>query len=231
VEITGDYTAPFLPQSIQFHGGGAFNGDMQQAKLSLSIDASSSTPAFEITEVVDRTDFYLSSPAFAGGLPYGKTWMKLDLSSILDADSTAAGQSDPRQELEMLEQVSDEFIIAGKELVRGHQTTHYSASISSEKVIEQMRANGDDDNADLLQKLNEQTGTTSSPVEVWIDDRNLVRRFKMSIPLPSERGTITGDMTMEFFDFGAKPRIVLPPESQVYDATGDAAKALDDLTS
>jgi hypothetical protein len=207
------------------HGGGAFNGDTKQGRLSLSIDASGSTPAIEINELIDGSDFYLSSPSFAGQLPDGKSWMKISVSS-LDADTAASSQSDPSQQLGLLEQVSDEFTTIGTESVRGHETTHYSASVSYQKEADQLRSMGNDKGADLIGQLAEKSGSSGFPVEVWIDDKNLVRRASLSIPVPvGDDQTFTMNMSMEFFDFGAKPRIFLPPESQVFDAS-DTIKEL-----
>jgi hypothetical protein len=232
VSITGSYLYPGISQSVPFQGGGAFNGDTQQGRVTLHIDATGPVPSIDMYEVDDATDIYLSSPIFAGQLPDGKSWMKLSASTSDSASTAPSGQADPGEQLKLMEQVSDAFTIVGEETVRGHETTHYSASISYQKAADQLRSEGDDDGADVIEALAEKTGSSGFPVEVWIDSKKLVRRATLSIPIPiGDDQTFTMNMTQEFFDFGAKPRIVLPPESQVYDATDDAAKALDDLTS
>jgi hypothetical protein len=118
----------------------------------------------------------------------------------------------------------------GTEPVRGHSTTHYTAAISYAKQADLMRAQGDDSGADDLEKSADQSGSSNFPVDVWIDDHALVRRMTISIPLPIDGDSpVTMSMTMEFFNFGAKPKITLPPEYQVLDAA-DAPEELQSLT-
>ena len=61
----------------------------------------------------------------------------------------------------------------------------------------------------------------SIPVEVWIDGNGLARLIRMVQPLPTVSGgpTVTMDMRMEFFDFGARPKVTMPPRSRVLDYT------------
>ena len=232
VSITGSYSYPGFSQPIPFHGDGAFNGDTQQGRVTLHVDATGPVPSIDVYEVDDGADIYLSSPAFAGQLPDGKSWMKVSTMTNDSASTATSGQTDPSEQLKLIEQVSDAFTTVGEETVRGHATTHYSASISYQKAADQLRSEGNDDGADIIEALEEKTGSTGFPVEVWIDSKKLIRRAALSVPIPiGDDQTFTMNMTQEFFDFGAKPRVVLPPESQVYDATDAAAKALDDLTS
>ena len=231
VAISGSYTYPSYSLQVQFHGDGAFNGETNQGRVTLHTDAAGPLPSFDLFEIDSGSDIYLSSPLFAEDLPAGKSWMKLSNLASGNVGTAASGQADPAEQLKMLEQVSDSFTVLGKETVRGHTTTHYAASISYQKAADQVRALGDDEGADVIAALAEKSGTTGFPAEVWIDSKGIVRRSALSIPIPFHGDqTFTMNMTEEYFDFGAKPHITVPPESQVFDATQIAEAGLKELT-
>jgi hypothetical protein len=79
---------------------------------------------------------------------------------------------------------------------------------------------GKDEVADQYEKYAE-IATSSPTVEAWVDGNGILRRSRMVMAIPTQPGqpTLTMDMRMEFFDFGARPQISLPDPTRVYDAT------------
>ena len=65
-------------------------------------------------------------------------------------------------------------------------------------------------------------------VDVWIDRKDLVRRMEMTIPFAIP-GQPASQLTMSFeiYDFGAAPRIEVPPADDVFDATELTEQALE----
>ncbi len=235
VAMTVSVSAPqVVGASFQMQGTGEFNGDNQSGRLSLSGSAPSGPSGLQVNEIITDGDLYLGSPSFAGQLPEGKSWIEIrDFLSLVGGDQSSASfqQSDPSNQLKMLAAVSDNFTLVDHEKVRGTQTAHYRASLDSAKEAALYRAQGNDTAADLVEKLAQQTGVSGSPVEVWVDSRGLVRRVRMSIPLPTATGTqATMEMSMDFFDFGAAAQVFAPPSSEVFDATDLAKKGLDQLS-
>ena len=219
MRMTGSFTAPGSPVTLQLHGSGAYNGTTQRGRFDMTIDNLLPTGSFTMKEVVDEDGFYIGSPQFAGRLPAGKTWVRLDASSD-DATGSAISQGDPRQQLEALESVSNAIATVGTESIDGHRTTHYSAQIGVDKEVDQMRAAGDDKAADDLEQIAEQTGIANIPVEAWIDDRGLLRRMAMTVPVPNDLGRqINLNLDMYFFDFGGHPSIETPPPARVYETS------------
>jgi hypothetical protein len=106
------------------------------------------------------------------------------------------------------------------QIVRGHRTTRYKSTIDLSHVADLMADGGDATLAREYEVLAEQV-PDSIPVEVWIDDHGLARLVRMVQQLPTVPGgpTVTTDMRMEFFDFGHRSRIPLPPTSEVLDYT------------
>jgi hypothetical protein len=169
---------------------------------------------------------YMSSPAFAAGLPDGASWMKLDMSEFLGEQEGPAGVSsmDARAVLGQLQMVSDDARTVGIERVRGVITTHYAATIDPGLQAEQLREAGQELGAELIER---QGGAAS--VGVWVDRDGLVRRTTMTIPF----GLVGGpgaqvSMTMDFFGFGAVPDIEVPPEDATFDATELGRQVLED---
>lgn len=49
----------------------------------------------------------------------------------------------------------------------------------------------------------------------------------MTLPTEPGKPSMTTEMTMDFFDFGARPQIVLPDSDRVFDATPIFEQELD----
>ena len=64
-------------------------------------------------------------------------------------------------------------------------------------------------------------------VEAWIDGRHILRRSRVVMDIPTGSLALTMDMRMDFFDFGARPRIELPDPASVHDATPTLERELD----
>jgi hypothetical protein len=153
----------------------------------------------------------------------GKSWLKTDLDKAAQSaglgSSGAGSTSDPTQILQLLSSVSDQVTKVGDEKVRGTDTTHYHA------VMDLTKASTSQGNtpqqADRLKQL---LGTSTMPVDVWVDGDGLARRLQFQMPLPkaqaSQAGLANGSIasTEEFYDFGTPVSVDAPPADQTVDA-------------
>ncbi len=186
--------------------------------------------AVEGEVLFDELTIYMRFPVLVGQLPGGKEWLKLDLSEALRGQGvdllSQVGQSNPTDSLRQLEAVSEDLEEVGEEDVGGVSTTQYEATVDLRRypdlVPEEQRTATEESVAALI----ELTGTEQIPVEVWIDDEGLVRRFSQSYSYEApDTGEVSQSQTIEFYDFGVEVDVELPPASDVFDATDVAAQA------
>ena len=165
---SGTGTGTFAGGTVEMQFDGAYNGEADRSQIEMQFQASGAAPlSGTITGVADGTDMYMTSPLFAGQIPDGATWMKLDLSEF-GGDQGAASGVDAREMLEQLRAVAPGARAVGSDKVRGVKTTHWSATIDPALQAEQLREQGDETAADLV----EQSGgawwsTSGSTARTW----------------------------------------------------------------
>ena len=221
IEMTATISYPQSGVEMTMNGGGVANGETQRARIDLRGDVSGGPPAlsdFSFSGISDGLTMYMSSPLYAGALPAGKSWIRLEPTEEMEDSSLS--QVDPGQQLDSLRAVSDQVAIVGPERVRGVVTTHYQATLDYDRYADILRDEGADHAADQMEQAAEMIGDI--PVDAWIDETQRLRRMDLNFSDPS--GSMT--MSMEMFDFGIEPDIKLPPESQVYDGSQIAESIL-----
>lgn len=225
--MTARYTSTELPQPMLAHGSGAYNSETGLSEAVLRLD-SPEVGRLEMEMVGDERSFYIRGNEAMGPLPEGKEWMKVDPLLGAGEEELMIGGGDADGSLRMLGAVSGGVSKLGREQVRGTATQRYRATIDLAEVSQLLRDEGQDELADLYEKYSE-LGPADQTVEVWIDGREIVRRMRMMMQLPSEPGqpVVTMDMRIELFDLGAEPAITLPDESQVFDMTPLLEEQLD----
>ncbi len=161
---------------------------------------------------------FMSSAAFAGKLPAGTSWIALDLAAAekklgLDPSALSSGQSNPAQFLEYLRASGGSVLVTGTERVRGVETTRYSGTIDLHKIP------GADSPAarQAIDGILAATGTSTIPVQAWVDSKKLVRRFALAMPLTLGGQRIETKVSEEFFDFGPQPAVQAPAASETYE--------------
>jgi hypothetical protein len=78
-----------------------------------------------------------------------------------------------------------------------------------------------------VERLIDQTGSSTYPMELWIDDKDLVRRVLIAydFQVPGQGQDADFSMRMEFFDYGTAIDVAPPPDSEVMDLA-DLARSL-----
>jgi hypothetical protein len=238
IAITARVEAAALSTPFTMTGGGFFNYRTHEGLLSLQMAglpgaAATTLPPgpLQMEEIFKSSTIYVGSTLFAGKLPGGARWMKLDLSRFgqalgLNPEQLAGGQSNPAQFLEYLKASAGAVTVVGHELVRGVETTRYRGAIDLQKAAEVVPSSDRGRLRASIAKLAAQTGVDSLPVEVWVDAGGLVRRVSLALSIPASGESVQLHMRIELFAFGATPAVIAPQQSEVFDATQTALGGL-----
>lgn len=159
--------------------------------------------------VIDGLTFYQSFDCPTGAL--GAPWLRFDLQTLTGLDpSQVPTSTDPTATLEILKGAADDVEEVGSEEVRGVPTTHYRATISLERALENL-----DEEARERVRAYFQGAAETLTTDVWLDDEGLLRRMTMEFDASAEGSISTISMTMELFDYGEPVEIEIPPDDRV----------------
>lgn len=237
MSMTGTVRGPGLPRPINYTALG--RTDSTGKKVALQMDMSglaralpNAKPAdFQIRMVMDLPVIYMSTPQLAKKI--GKPWIKEDIQKVassagIDVPGLMQGNNDPRQYVDYLRSVDSGVKRVGTDTIRGVKTTHYKATVDLRKYPDRLPAAQRAQARAGIERLIQLSGTSSYPVDVWIDAQHRVRRIRQSF---SQKAASTGqrmtiDQTADLYDFGIKSSIEPPPASQVKDITAIAARQL-----
>ena len=220
---------------IERHGEGppqapitvAGEADFQAHRGHMLIDLSQlGLPGPPVDAVFDNATVYEKfPPALAAALPSGKSWVKVDLAKAgqsVGVGATGIGQAqagDPSQTLDYLRGTSDRVTRVGTEDLRGTQTTHYRAVVDLNKAAERSPTG-----REQIKSTIKLLGTSTQPLDVWIDAQGRVRRMKYAVDLSKSKATAStsaapgsATFTLDLFDFGVPVQATVPPPDQVAD--------------
>jgi hypothetical protein len=202
----------------RFGGQGRFDFERRAGEMTLRlIEGEAGAVGGNAKAVfVDSTVYYQLPP---GALAGGRRWIQLDLQNVADASSLDFGplvqgsQADPTQYLLWLSALGPGITKIGEEDVRGVPTSRYRAAVDLNLLEEQAPPGKEAEWAAYVQTLRDRLGLAFIPVEVWVDDEGLIRRFNHEYGFSTE-GT-TAVVTTELFDFGIPVNASAPPPDQV----------------
>jgi hypothetical protein len=218
------YSSPASPASVTATGSGAYNAKTDRSRAVFELKAP--TGALHAVEISDGDFEYLSGDLLEEELPPGKVWVR-------NKESESGGDEaslDPQDSLRILDS-SGAVQMIGREPINGKMTRRYRGEIRMGEFIDLLRENDEDEAADAYEGIEALTPTGIS-AEAWLDRKNLLRRFRMVMPVPGEPGEppLTVDMRMDIFDYGAEPAIQLPDPDTVFDGSLDEASASGSIT-
>ncbi|MDQ0952467.1 hypothetical protein QFZ24_006390 [Streptomyces phaeochromogenes] len=156
-------------------------------------------------------------------LPGNKTWMKID-PARLNGSGGAGGQvSDPAESFAYTKGVDDRDVTkVGTETIDGARTTHYRVKVDVAALAEGDRAKA--------QQLREQLGTSSLPLDMWLDDEGRLRQETVRLTLRPQSGEgqksrqVTSTTTLRFSDFGTEADVEEPAAGDTVDVTDKLAR-------
>lgn len=198
---------------IAFEGAGEFDAAARRVHLTMDM-----AQAGEIELVMDGFVMYMRMELLQQHAPQLKPWVELDLQKVgeevgldFEALMQLGRQQDPTAALEQL-RAAGEVEELGEEEVRGVGTTHYRTTIDVERYVELVE---DPKAAESIRRVMELTGQGSIPMEIWVDEDQLVRRLEWTQSVRAGGQQATTTMTIELSDFGAEVAIEPPPSDQV----------------
>jgi hypothetical protein len=186
-------------QTITMSGSGdAENG---QQLLEMHVDAAADGHSIHLDVIGTGQTIYMSSPQFAGQIPGGKKWFKLDLGKAYAAAGLPSTLTQrPSQTLSVFKHAVH-AVNLGVESVGGVPTTHYRVRIDYSKI--------------LPKKFQKLTHASQETDDAWVGKSDgYVHRLQIN------KGPLT--MTMDFSDFGEAAHVTIPPASETFDATNMA---------
>jgi hypothetical protein len=241
VTFSGSVGAPGLGFSLALSGHGQFNFRAHEGSLALAISglpasaqARLGASSLEMNELFKAGSVYVGSPLFAGKLPGGARWVRLDLARVggalgLDPSSVMSGSADPSQFLQYLK-ASGGISVIGRDSVRGVPTTHYAGGLDLQKIAEAQPGSERAQARAAFQKVISQLGTATVPVEVWVDRQQLVRKVAIALHVQPQGQAIDVQLAAEYFGFGPTPSVTAPARSEVFDITQNALQGLSGLS-
>ncbi len=215
MEVT--YSAEGSSNEIVGTGSGSYNAKtgISQANLSVPIPGQG---ALSMESIATARFVYLRSPMFAGQLPPGTEWLGMEPLLGRSEETAFGSDGSPQSSMQMMKAIGSVEKL-DQQTVRGHLTTRYKGDVDVSKAADFLADNGEKTLAKEYEAIAEQ-GTDKVEFEAWVDNRGLARQLREVVQLPAVDGhSLTMDMRMQFYDFGAKPKIELPPKHLVLDET------------
>jgi hypothetical protein len=218
--VTGD------GRTLHMNGLGTTDFDRQTASMTFNVgdllrgSGLPASPGEQWTIITQGLVMYMHAPTLAQQLPGRKEWLKVDIEALAKSRNVDLGQfrqltqNDPTQMLAYLRATSGKVEKVGTETVRGVETTHYRAEVDLDKVAAQAPPNLRKTFRASIQSLKQTLGSSTVPVDVWVDGDNLVRRLSEHLDV---KGSGKIDFSVDFYDFGAPVSISPPPASQTLD--------------
>jgi hypothetical protein len=220
-------------RDVTFKGDGVFAPKGRRGRLSLDMSALNQISGAAGSPynlgyadfVLDGTTIYMRIPLLKQLNPSLKPWVKLDLgqagrTQALDFGSFLQfGQGgDPTQALQYL-RATGKLEKKGTGSVRGVSTTHYKGAVDLRKVADKAPANLRAELRTNVNRLIALTGTSTIPVEVWVDEHGYVRRERYTEKLALQGHKVDVEASLELFGFGTPVIAPVPPAADVSDFT------------
>jgi hypothetical protein len=220
-------------QSFDMSGTGAFNTKPLAGSMNMNVSVAGQSLPIEVL-FSDGTIYEQLPSSVMSKLPGNKSWISLNLSqlgaltklpglsSLMSSDSQ---YSDPGQYMDYLKAASDGSVKnLGQATINGVQTTHYSADVDISKLPDAVPAASRPAVEQLVAALQKRFRAGNMPMDVWIDQSDLIRKVQMVMDETVEGKTVSGTLTEQIDAYGTQPAPTVP-------AAGDTLNLLSLLKS
>lgn len=177
-------------------------GSPPQAEITTTIDAGSETVVRMFGPI-----FYVQIPAAQRAALRGKSWMRMDLTTVGKDGAAVAKQFDdidPSRQVKMLLD-SGTVTAVGQEDVGGVRTVHYSGTAPVDKYL----GNLDESLRSTAQQELSAQGATDVKTDIWVDEQYQPRRAHVVLG--------TTDLTTDYSDYGKPVSVETPPAADTVD--------------
>ncbi|HEV2856983.1 MAG TPA: hypothetical protein VGW80_01115 [Solirubrobacterales bacterium] len=197
---------------VTITGKGTFNGEDNLAEI--TYDAAMEGQQMKFDALLGEDAWYFRYPQFAGQMPEGKEWIKLE-GFPGQEDLSSPGVGSPEESLGML-RANGGVRQLGQTKIGRVQTTRYRVTMSREELVQGLHTQGKDELAEQVEQAGSQL---VGPVhaEVFITAAGMLRRMRTVSTALSDGKAVTTEIRADLFDYGIHPEIQLPDDSQVLD--------------
>ncbi|MDQ3879123.1 MAG: hypothetical protein M3290_12365 [Actinomycetota bacterium] len=223
VAQAGEATTP-----IRSAGFGEIDSANRRSHLTMDFGESPVLGSLGSAEIVgDGLVMYMKWPFMSSLIPGAKPWIKMDLDAIGDrmgidmSSLMQLGGSNPGENVNYLwgaRSVDD----LGPANANGVATTHYKAIVDLRLAAAHAPSAIRDEVSSSVDRLVELLGQDTMPTEIWVDDRHLVRRLKMTIDFTHADESLhippmKMENTTDFVKYGIQTDITPPSPKRVTD--------------
>jgi hypothetical protein len=210
-------------QTVDMNASGSFNTKPLDGSMDMTIAAAGQTIPAKV--VLSNGTLYEQLPSsLMSQLPGDKSWLSMNLSqlgsltklpglgSLMSSDSE---YSDPGQYMDYLKAASDGSVKdLGQATVDGVQTTHYSAEVDISKLPSAVPAAARSAVEQLVAALKTRFKEGNMPMDVWIDQSDLIRKVQMGINETVDGHAVTGTITEQISAYGTQPAPTVPSSAE-----------------
>jgi hypothetical protein len=208
-------------KTIDISGTGGFNLKPREGSLLMNLSADGQS--FPIQIVIAHDTIYEQLPSqITSQLPGGRPWISINLRQLSSAMnlpalgslmSSNSSMSDPSQYMNYLKSAASVTNL-GQETIDGVQTTHYSAQLKLSKLTDAVPPALRQSMAQMVRTLEQRFHASYQPINVWIDQSNLIRKIQMTIDESVGGQSVTSQITEQFTAYGTQPAPSVPPAGQ-----------------
>jgi hypothetical protein len=213
VSLAADVTSAAPGYRFTMQITASLGGTNVDASASGAITEHPASGSLEMT-VAGRAvkELYISPYVYVQVPSAGTPWIKLDFAAYEQSlSATSVGDDDPSQLLDFL-RASGSVNDVGVQWIDGAATTHYHALVDLGRYAAVVAPSLRPAAQQAAAAFEELTGSTTLPVDAWVDAHNRVRRAMLSVSsICTKPGPLTETITMDYFDYGRQPAVSAPP--------------------
>jgi len=204
---------------------GTYNGEDNLAEVSYNAAVEGRQMNFDA--ILGEDGWYFRFPQYASRMPEGKEWLKLQgFPGQKDMSKPSVGG--PGDALKML-RTTGSVERLGTEKIGGVKTTRYRATMTPAGLVEGFRRQGKDELAEQMEQVQARI-VGALHAEVFITPGGMLRRMRTEGTEVIDGKRVTTEVRFDFFDYGIKPNIQIPDDSQVYDLGPELEEKLGQLS-
>jgi hypothetical protein len=222
-------TVTVAGHKIDVNASGSFTPSAHEGSMRTQMEvpsASGSSPqTLQMRLVLASDTIYMQLPAsIASRVPGGKSWISVNLPQLASAKklpgfgsllSYSSTLNDPGQYLDFLRATAAGSVKnLGQQTINGVQTTHYQAEIDFSKLPNAVPTADRQATEQLVASLEKRANVSDMPVDVWIDQSDLIRRLKTTEDETVAGKSVSVVLDEDFSDYGSQPAPTVPDASQ-----------------
>lgn len=217
LEVT--YSSEGSSRTVTGTGDGDYDGRTGRSDVQMTMALPDGSSLW-VEALGDERDIFTRSSSLESLLPPGKLWLGMQPLLGHEPIDGMGGGPGARGILDQLKAGGSDIEEVDHQSVSGHPATRYRTTIDPSREADVAAAEGNRPLAREYEVIAEQIPEPMG-VEVWIDGHGLARLIDVTqkLPITPDGKALEVNTRMEFFAFGHKTNIPLPPKRKVFDYT------------